>query len=41
MSQTIAEYGEMIAQRRNEIAELQKANNLRLSSSALPKVLDL
>jgi hypothetical protein len=40
MSQTIAEYGDMIAQRRTEIAELQRANQLRLSHShsAYPKV---
>lgn len=38
MSQTIAEYGDMIAQRRTEIAELQRANNLRLTNSAFPKV---
>lgn len=38
MSQTIAEYGDMIAQRRTEIAELQRANQLRLTNSAYPKV---
>ena len=38
MSQTIAEYGEMIAQRRTEIAELQRVNSLRISSSAYSKV---
>ncbi len=38
MSQTIAEYGEMIAQRRTEIAELQRANSLRISASGYPKV---
>jgi hypothetical protein len=38
MSQTIAEYGEMIAQRRTEIAELQRTNNIRLSSSAYSMV---
>jgi hypothetical protein len=38
MSQTISEYGDMIAQRRTEIAELQRANQLRLTNSAYPKV---
>lgn len=38
MSQTIAEYGDMIAQRRTEIAELQRANQLRITSSGYPKV---
>lgn len=38
MSQTIAEYGDMIAQRRTEIAELQRANQLRITNSNLSKV---
>ena len=37
MSQTIAEYGDMISQRRTEIAELQRANQLRLTNSAYPR----